>query len=280
MPLDRLLQGAAIVSTIGAQLFAVMLAFRLMRRAGRFRLAWGAIALALTLMMVRRSSDLASLGRGEGTPAPLVLFTLGVSLLFAWGMLGVSELFSELERTRAELYEEATRDELTHLSNRRHALLMARHEAERARRSGRPLTFLLLDIDHFKKVNDTLGHEAGDEVLRRVTAACAKELRASDIFGRIGGDEFLVVLPEQGNDAARLVAERLRSVVEAQRGGAREPSWGLSISIGFASFDRVEMAAEELVMAALARADDALYRAKQEGRNRVVQATVLTRQEA
>jgi diguanylate cyclase (GGDEF)-like protein len=271
MSLERLLTGAAVMVTIGAQLLAALTALRLMRKAGRFRLAWGSISLALVMMIGRRLGDTLLLSQGRGPPLAGLLVALVVSLLMAWGMLGVRELFVDLERTRAELYEEATRDELTHISNRRHVMLMARHEAQRARRTGRRLTLLLFDIDRFKRVNDTLGHERGDEVLRCVTETCAKELRASDLFGRIGGDEFLIVLPESEPEEAQLVAERLRTTVESRCARA-DLAAPLTISIGFASVAPDEHPVDELVTTALARADDALYQAKQRGRNQVVRA--------
>jgi diguanylate cyclase (GGDEF)-like protein len=272
MPFELLLTGAMVLVTISAQGIATAAALRLMQKAGRFRLAWGAISLALVMMIGRRVSDGIALFHGHRLPPSGLLIALVVSVLLAGGMLGVRELFAELERSRAELYEEATRDELTHISNRRHVLLMARHEVQRARRSGRTLTFLLLDIDNFKKVNDTLGHERGDEVLRLVTDTCAAELRASDLFGRIGGDEFLIVLPEQEADAAHLVAERLRAAVEQRAATIAGLSQPLSISIGYTAVTPTGQTADELVTTALAKADDALYRAKQEGRNRVVRA--------
>lgn len=272
MPLELLLTGAAVVVTIAAQLLAVFTALNLMQKAARFRLAWGAVALALMMMIGLRAADGFLLVEGRGLPLSGVLVALVIALLLAWGMLGVRDLFVDLERTRAELYEEATRDELTRISNRRQVMLMARHEAQRARRTRRPLAFLLLDVDHFKRVNDTLGHERGDEVLRCVTDTCASELRASDLFGRIGGDEFLIVLPEEEPEEARLVAERLRAAVEARCGAQRDLPQPLTISIGFAAVGPTDRAADEIVTGAMARADDALYRAKQQGRNQVVRA--------
>jgi len=275
MLLELLLTGAAVVVTIAAQLLAVFTALNLMQKADRFRPAWGAVALALVMMIGLRAADGFLLVEGRGLPLSGVLVTLVISLLLAWGMLGVRDLFVDLERTRAELYEEATRDELTRISNRRQVMLMARHEAQRARRTRRPLAFLLLDVDHFKRVNDTLGHERGDEVLRCVTDTCASELRASDLFGRIGGDEFLIVLPEEEPEEAELVAERLRAAVEARCGAHRDLPQPLTISIGFAAVGPTEQGADEIVTGAMARADDALYRAKQQGRNQVVRASDL-----
>jgi len=271
MGIEPLLTGAAVLATIVAQLVAAFTALGLMKQAGRFRMAWGAISLGLVVMTARRLTDAISLSQDRPPPLTGLVIALVVSLLLAWGMRGVRELFADLEHTRARLYEEATRDELTQISNRRHVLWLARHEAERARRSNRACTLLLLDIDHFKKVNDTLGHERGDDVLRCVTKICAGELRASDPFGRIGGDEFLVVLPEQELEAAALVAERLRSAIAA-RCGVQGLALPLTVSIGYAPLSREELPADELVTQALSQADDALYRAKQEGRNRVARA--------
>jgi diguanylate cyclase (GGDEF)-like protein len=158
----------------------------------------------------------------------------------------------------------STRDVLTALPNRRFALQRLHEEEERARRTGRPFSVLLADIDHFKAVNDTLGHEAGDQVLAAVAARLAGSLRQYDVCSRWGGEEFLVLLPDTDAAAARESAQRLgRGVAEepfAVAGARRE----ITLSIGVATCDPAEP-----LTALLKRADDALYAAKRGGRNRV-----------
>ncbi|MBV9571202.1 MAG: PleD family two-component system response regulator [Alphaproteobacteria bacterium] len=164
--------------------------------------------------------------------------------------------------------EMAITDQLTGLHNRRY---MSRHldtlltSAERAER---PLAFLIMDIDHFKAVNDTYGHDSGDEVLREFASRISANVRGIDLACRYGGEEFVVVMPDTDVDFAATVAERLRRSVESVPFAiSREPhKLNITISIGIAASDETGDTADAL----LHRADKALYRAKREGRNRVV----------
>jgi diguanylate cyclase (GGDEF)-like protein len=149
----------------------------------------------------------------------------------------------------------ALTDELTKLPNRRHLLAFADEQLRSARAGGKPFSMLALDIDHFKRINDTRGHDAGDVVLRTVAQTCQAALRQHDRIGRTGGEEFLVVLPETDARNAADIAERLRVGVEAT---------GVTISIGV-----TEWTAADDFTALARRADDCLYRAKEQGRNRV-----------
>ena len=142
-----------------------------------------------------------------------------------------------------------------------------REEVDRSTGEGGPVTVLLLDIDHFKKVNDTYGHLVGDDILREVAALLQHAARAVDVVARYGGEEFVVVLPETGSEGAVAFADRVRErVAQHAFGGERHPDLRITVSIGVAPFPgpRIE-SAEEL----FARADEALYRAKTDGRNRV-----------
>lgn len=164
--------------------------------------------------------------------------------------------------------EMAITDQLTGLHNRRY---MGRHLStlvDGATKAGKPLSFLIMDIDHFKLVNDTHGHDIGDEVLREFANRVAANVRGIDLACRYGGEEFVVVMPDTDTDFACAIAERLRKQVEANPFAiSREPnSLGITISIGIAAAEGPSDTAEAL----LHRADQALYRAKREGRNRVV----------
>jgi diguanylate cyclase (GGDEF)-like protein len=165
------------------------------------------------------------------------------------------------------LQELASRDPLTEIYNRRHFQELASAELERARRSGRPASLLLIDIDHFKRVNDSFGHSAGDDVLKGVVASIRNLLRDSDLFARIGGEELVVLMPETGLDAARLVAERLRIAIGAASHPALDRSVTVTASIGLA----VTASPPESLAELLDRADRALYAAKAAGRNRVAE---------
>lgn len=153
----------------------------------------------------------------------------------------------------------AVTDTLTGLANRRGIEQHMRREVARVHRHGYRLSFVLLDIDHFKHVNDKFGHGMGDEVLRRVSEAIGKTLRASDMAARWGGEEFLVVLTDTGLEGARMCAERIRAAVES----LNLPRVGKVTISGGAG----ELGAGEELSSTLLRADEMLYKAKASGRN-------------
>jgi diguanylate cyclase (GGDEF)-like protein len=170
----------------------------------------------------------------------------------------------------------ATTDPLTGIGNRRRMTEQISRELERARRFRHPLSLLMVDIDHFKQINDRYGHEAGDRVIVAVSKALADGVRSIDMASRFGGEEFVLLLPETGIEVAAGAAERLRAEVAALHIEAGEDGDGhggeriaLTISIGVALAD-VDSLAPDSMSSLLIRADKALYRAKHEGRNRVV----------
>lgn len=171
------------------------------------------------------------------------------------------------ERKRAEQAEElATRDSLTNLYNHRTFYSLLKDEIARTQRFKRPVSLLILDIDHFKRVNDTHGHQAGDAIIKGLSDLQVKQARAVDRVCRYGGEEFMVILPETDATMAMQIAERLRAAVERQPfdiGGGKMVR--ITVSIGVATYPQQANALEELVKAA----DVALYAAKEGGRNRV-----------
>ncbi|TKK12051.1 hypothetical protein PflCFBP13510_09940 [Pseudomonas fluorescens] len=171
----------------------------------------------------------------------------------------------------ALLYRAATRsalrDPLTETGNRVAMDQTLQREIDMARRHLHPLSLLMLDIDHFKKINDTHGHAAGDSVLRAVAGAIKRQLRNVDMVFRFGGEEFLILLSNTGRDAARMVGERLRQAAQAQDYWVEGTRIELTVSLGCSTLLAAE-SAESL----LRRADNALYVAKREGRNRLAMA--------
>jgi diguanylate cyclase (GGDEF)-like protein len=161
----------------------------------------------------------------------------------------------------------AEKDELTGLNNRRYCIELCRKEVERARRYDTSLTLVMIDVDRFKEINDSLGHQVGDRVLREVSRLVERNSRRSDIIGRYGGDEFIVLLPEIPSEQAIVYAERMRNRVEQLRNDIREevPGIDFAISVGVASLSEGDQDFDDLV----ARVDKALYAAKNRGRNRV-----------
>src|SRR3954447_24155539 len=173
------------------------------------------------------------------------------------------ELQQELVAQGARLEALLREDALTGLSNRRAILTQLGGMVSGARRHGHPLSIAVLDLDHFKAINDSHGHKTGDEVLIAAAHAMGTHMRAEDSLGRLGGEEFLVLLPDTDAEAAQHMAERVREEV------ASAPSpVPITVSIGLATWDGES--AEEF----LQRADEALYAAKDAGRNRVLAATL------
>ena len=142
---------------------------------------------------------------------------------------------------------------------------LAKREFGRARRYQRPLAAIMLDIDHFKQVNDTYGHAVGDQVLQAVAARCRETVREIDILGRYGGEEFVVLLLETDLDGARILAERLRQCVVDPPISTDGGMMKITVSLGVGILDKECPDLDHL----LQRADQALYKSKQDGRNRV-----------
>jgi diguanylate cyclase (GGDEF)-like protein len=173
---------------------------------------------------------------------------------------------TDLVQHEQRLVQMNIRDGLTGVFNRRYLDHRLEVEFERFRRYGRRLAVVLVDIDHFKRVNDGLGHPAGDAVLVHLAGALVEAVRRSDVVARYGGEEFCCVLPETDLAGAATVAEKLRAAVQAMRHCWKGAELTLTVSMGVAE-SRDDMPGPE---ALVARADAALYAAKEGGRNRVV----------
>jgi diguanylate cyclase (GGDEF)-like protein/PAS domain S-box-containing protein len=180
---------------------------------------------------------------------------------------------SEQKNYENRLRELAIADPLTGCYNRRYFYEMAHSYFEHMRRSARPLSILMLDLDHFKYINDTYGHLHGDRVLQKVAAACKSRLRAADIFARFGGEEFVLAMPDTNLREAAIVAERLRAAIEKV---INEPDQiAVTASIGVVeSTQEPGLVFDDL----LKRADEAMYHSKHAGRNQVTLWTQLHKQ--
>ncbi|MCC4116590.1 diguanylate cyclase [Aromatoleum toluclasticum] len=183
--------------------------------------------------------------------------------------VAVREDITERKGREEDLRQLAQVDVLTGIANRRYLIDRAEQERRRAERFGQPLALLMVDIDHFKAINDEHGHAVGDQVIRMVAQTCAGSVREIDIVGRYGGEEFVIVLPGTLPEGARELADRLRQQIAAIGvAGADGAPVAVTVSIGFADFEPGDDL-EQL----LAAADAALYRAKSLGRNCVVAVT-------
>ncbi len=224
--------------------------------------------------------DFQRTGRGEAVGKTLALYArckdgkeIAVALSLSavriqgrWQAVGIVRDETERQAQERELLRLATTDYLTGLANRRHFLEKVDMELERFKRYGRPAALLMMDMDHFKQVNDTYGHAIGDRALQHFAAIAQGILRRTDLLGRIGGEEFAALLPDADLAGAEHLAERLRAAlattpVPLEVGGILS----LSISIGVTPF----LAKDGKTSDILGRADRAMYRAKDQGRNRV-----------
>jgi len=173
-------------------------------------------------------------------------------------------MIAELQRLNSLLLHQATTDPLTGIPNRLKFDQELRSELERARRLGTPLAIIICDIDHFKRVNDTHGHQAGDQVLKALAGLMADQVRLYDTLARWGGEEFAVLLPHTGLDHAVTVAEKLRQRIR---------TWTFpSVGSVTCSFGVAELQDDDDPDRLIHRVDAALYRAKEQGRDRVVAA--------
>jgi diguanylate cyclase (GGDEF)-like protein len=178
------------------------------------------------------------------------------------------ELAEEMQKRVAleeKLKELASTDPLTGLYNRRQYEMLFQHEIGRSRRRDAPLSVGILDLDNFKLVNDTHGHTAGDAVLRSVADVCRKNLRAIDIVGRLGGEEFIILMPECDIDQANILGNRLLKMIESAVVDTNTATIRITATIGITQLFPDDKGIEVII----SRADDALYRGKRAGRNRV-----------
>ncbi|ADU98633.1 diguanylate cyclase [Alicycliphilus denitrificans] len=178
-------------------------------------------------------------------------------------VIGLSTDITELHELKEELRRQASTDGLTGLANRRSFCERAGHEFARSRRHGTPLSLIAIDIDHFKRFNDSYGHPLGDRVLCAFAACCQSMLREADLCARTGGEEFCILLPDTGLDDARRIAERIRVSAGSLCVDGQSPQLRISASFGVASLESGDQAFDTL----FSRADRALYCAKQQGRD-------------
>jgi len=211
--------------------------------------------------------------RNRGTAHVFELSTMPVvsKMRREVGRIVVLHDVTEQRELMARLQDMATRDGLTCMFNHRYLMELSEKELERAKRHGRPLTFMLADIDFFKQVNDTYGHLAGDEVLRKVAEVFQRNIRSTDILGRYGGEEFGLILPETLPEDGKALADRIRDDLESvsiQSGGQN-----ISVTASFGvSGCRIDSDNPDTLVSLFKRVDRMLYKAKKQGRNMVVLA--------
>jgi diguanylate cyclase (GGDEF)-like protein len=196
----------------------------------------------------------------------LLAIFFGIAWTFGFVMLNSERLEADLRGAQDKLQKMATTDFLTGIANSRLFSEAGEREVQRARRYKRSLAVLMIDLDHFKKINDKYGHAIGDKILVAFAATCKKCLRRADVFGRLGGEEFAILLPETDLSGGEKFAERLRSMIEKSDIKAEKKTLHITISIGVTEL----LPHDDKLEAALKRADDTMYEAKRKGRNQVV----------
>jgi diguanylate cyclase (GGDEF)-like protein len=255
---------------VGSALFTLIVAFLAWRRgnraAGWFLIAWAmletvTIATAIRLLLDRAEHAEHLLYYG------LPLSMVAAAILVA---LGVADRLREQRRALTDAERHAQTDPLTGVLNRRSLIERLDAACLRARARGLPIALLFIDLDHFKEINDSFGHAAGDACLKKIIGPIQTELRQSDVIGRYGGEEFVVILSSADIAAAHPIAERIRNRVADVRVEGFGPPINLTCSIGVATSDTLGVWGEHLI----AQADAAVYAAKRSGRNRVQVAIV------
>lgn len=275
MTIASMLANAMIIAGVGILIYSLSPASRIIEELpeGNLRRRWSILRGLIAFFILGYLGFLTLLPTIESTPALTVssiflggaCFVLLVCLLMAQTLRDVKRI--------ATLEYENIRDPLMGLFNRRYFDQRLQQEVARARRYALPLSLMMVDVDHFKRVNDTHGHQAGDEVLRSLGVLLQGRTRETDIVARYGGEEVAVLLPNTAVENARLLAERLRAAIE--QNSVTSPAGRplqCTASFGLTGYTTEGFDAPEMVR----RADAALYRAKNDGRNRVAEyAAVL-----
>lgn len=269
MELSVLLYSISLCAQMVAAIYAVNLFFR----AKAYRLVCGFLALGFSLMVGRRVYPILHLLSGGHPNLSDAWLSVPISFFLLLGMFQFRKLLIELEDKSFVLSQFLKFDALTGAMSRVETFSRVEQEIQRSFRSKKCVAFLMADIDHFKNVNDIYGHPVGDQVLMNLVKLCQDELREIDIFGRVGGEEFLIVLPETNLSQSMEIANRLRfRVADKPIAYGNHQDILITISIGVAILDPcIEKVgtSNTLLKKYYSLCDEAMYRAKEAGRNQV-----------
>lgn len=258
------------------QVGAAILSIRLIKHTSYiYRWAWLCLALGLTLMLGRRIDPLYNIYLSGHYMLTDALLSVPISALLLTGIIGIKKIILRINSNNDLLLTLSQLDPLTNSLSRTEIFYRITQEIERGKRNGRPFALLEMDIDHFKLINDQYGHHVGDEILISLVRHSKDILRPMDALGRIGGEEFLILLPETDTKQAIEVAERLRlHIANSSHINSANFDIKITISIGVAVFDPNQhstIQADAALAEIVNKSDVAMYKAKNAGRNRVSQ---------
>jgi len=255
------------------QIGASYQSFRLINIVKKYRFTCVALTVALTFMIGRRVVPLINIYEESFFDIKDAALSLPISLLLFVGVFGIKSALSEIRKENSALEKLNATDSLTLALTKKETYVRLKREISRGQRSSHPLAFLMIDIDHFKRINDQYGHMVGDTVLKNLSLFCQLKLRDIDVFGRFGGEEFLVACPETDAKAALEIAERLRDAIAKQAFAIVDgQDITLTVSIGVSIFDPQKVHHDSLDLAMnlyIDYSDKAMYGAKNAGRNQV-----------
>jgi len=255
------------------QIGASYQSFRLINIVKKYRFTCIALTVALTFMIGRRIVPLINIYEQSIFDIKDAVLSLPISLLLFIGVFGIKSALSEVRKENSALEILNATDSLTLALTKKETYVRLKREISRGQRSSHPLAFLMIDIDHFKRINDQYGHMVGDTVLKNLSLFCQLQLRDIDVFGRFGGEEFLVACPETDDKSAYEIAERLREAIAKHSfATVNGQEINLTVSIGISIFDPQKVHHDSLDHAMdlyIDYSDKAMYCAKNAGRNQV-----------
>jgi diguanylate cyclase (GGDEF)-like protein len=247
--------------------------FRLINIVNKYKITCIALSAALTIMIGRRVVPLINAYEYSMFDIKDAFLSVPISLLLFIGVTGIKAALGEVRKENSALEVLNATDSLTLALTKKETYVRLKREISRGQRSLHPLAFLMLDIDHFKRINDQYGHMVGDTVLKNLSLFCQHKLRDIDVFGRFGGEEFLIACPETDAKAALEIAERLREAISKDYFAiVNGKEITLTVSIGVSIFDPKQVNHDSLDLAMdlyIDYSDKAMYCAKNAGRNQV-----------
>ncbi|MBU3585936.1 GGDEF domain-containing protein [Polynucleobacter sp. AM-26B4] len=255
------------------QIGASYQSFRLINIVNKYKITCIALSAALTIMIGRRVVPLINVYEYSVYDIKDAFLSVPISLLLFIGVFGIKAALSEVRKENSALEILNATDSLTLALTKKETYVRLKREISRGQRSLHPLAFLMLDIDYFKRINDQYGHMVGDTVLKNLSLFCQHKLRDIDVFGRFGGEEFLIACPETDTKAALEIAERLREAISKNYFAiVNGEEITLTVSIGISIFDPKQVNHDSLDLAMdlyIDYSDKAMYCAKNAGRNQV-----------